>query len=99
MQIITLEKSELEDIIRRTAAAVADEFRKDRVVQKEWMTKAELAAHWNLSPATINRYMNEGMPFDRVGNGHPSFRLTAVSNWRANERNETLSRKEANVQI
>jgi hypothetical protein len=97
-RFVILSQQELTEIIHRTASAVAEDLRRDLQNSKtrEIMSKSELADHWRCSPATINRYMNAGMPFEKIDGGHPTFTKTSVNNWR--ERFQKIQRKENNRQ-
>lgn len=84
-KVIYLTESDLADLIRRTALAVANDLRQDlrRAQTKEVMSKAELSEYWGCSIATINRYMKDGMPFEKVyDNAHPTFRRFDVDSWK-----------------
>jgi excisionase family DNA binding protein len=51
----------------------------------QWLSKAEIAAHFGVSTRTITRWMSErGMPFQRPWRGaHPRFRIADCERWHA----------------
>jgi hypothetical protein len=97
MSVALLSRSDIEEIIEDTTRKVIAELRGELSrPPKEIMTKAELAEYWNCSTATINRYMNAGMPVLRFGeNDHPRFRRKEVDSWRVGF--QTIPWKTANV--
>lgn len=46
-----------------------------------WLTKRELAHHWNVAPRTIERYMRAGLP-NVYRNGKRRFTLSDAEHWR-----------------
>lgn len=78
VEVITIERSELEKLIESTVArAVARTIAPPDKV----MTKAETAAYIKKSQATLTRYMRKGMPHSTVG--RPTFRQSEVDRWLA----------------
>jgi hypothetical protein len=58
----------------RPAAAASD--------SEPWVTKAEIAKHLGVTPRTVNRYMQLGMPYSRrFENSPPRFRISEVDAW------------------
>ena len=47
-----------------------------------WVDKRTVARHLGVSPRTVNRYMDRGMPFRRrFEHSFPRFQLGAVEEW------------------
>lgn len=92
VQIISLSKEDLEDIIRRTAAVTAENLR-DGLIKPtpELMTKAELADYLRCDISKVNRFMKKGLPFIVFGTT-PRFRKSAIDEWLENERIQEVSR-------
>jgi len=53
---------------------------KDGEVWEPWLTTADLARHFKVSPRTIRRWSTEGMPSRMIG-GSRRFRLSQVEVW------------------
>lgn len=83
--IVALTESELSDLIRRSAVAVADELRQDIHRTPELMTKAELAEYLRCDVSKVNRYMRKGLPFEPFGSS-PRFRKVNIDKWLQSER-------------
>lgn len=82
-KVALLTESQIADLIRQTALAVANDLREDlrTAGTRTIMNTAELADYLGCSRVTIHRYMKEGMPHQKIGNGHPTFRTYEVDNW------------------
>jgi len=96
-EIIVLSKTDLEDLIRRTASQVADDLRSDIESRQtpELMTKNELAEYLRCDVSKINRYMSLGLPYEQFG-GHPRFRKFDIDIWlKSNERIQEVQRQAA----
>jgi excisionase family DNA binding protein len=92
-EILALTETELQSIIQRTAVAVTRELRQD--MQREVMTRAELADYLRCDVSKINRYMArkvDPLPFIQFG-GRPRFRRSAVDKWL--DDSKALQREEA----
>lgn len=96
VEIITIEKAELERLIRRTASLVADDLRSDLESHRipELMTKTELADYLRCDASKINRYMQTGLPFEQFG-GHPRFRKTDIDQWLKSSKTKVIEIAEA----
>lgn len=93
MGIVLLSEEQITDIINRTALAVVADLRNDLRKDSDWVDKAGLAEHFKCSPATVNRWINQGCPVERISEkGHPRFRKTLVEGW-LGERKEDVSRQ------
>lgn len=51
------------------------------VAHEVWLTKRKLAAHWGVSPRTIERMMAAGLP-SVYRSGKRRFRLSSAEQWR-----------------
>jgi excisionase family DNA binding protein len=86
VEVITLERSELERIIDRAAKHAVMELRNDlHKPTPEIMTKAELAEYLRCDVSKVNRFMSKGMPFTRFGT-NPRFYKSEIDTWLKNER-------------
>ena len=86
-RILPISESDLQSLLIEAARLGASE-----VAIKYFppiMTKQEVAAYLGKSVPTIDRYMREGMPYRKEGNGHPEFHKGAVDRW-LNERFQTV---------
>jgi len=84
VEIISLSKQDLQDIIRQTAREVLEDFRADLVNSKvpSIMSKAEVAEYLGRSVPSINRLMKKrAIPFEKVDNEHPKFYKSAIDRW------------------
>ena len=77
-QILQITETQLESLLIRAARLGAAEFRRE-LAESEVMDKKQLAKYLQKSPATINRYMADGMPYS--GEGHPRFYKSDVDDW------------------
>lgn len=81
VEVITLDKAELDRIIERTAERVAEAMRNDLVKPlPELMTKNELADYLRCDVSKINRLMKEGLPSEMFGS-HPRFRKADIDRY------------------
>jgi len=52
----------------------------DHATAEPWLNKRQLADHLGVSPRSIERRMNDGMPFARFGRC-PRFRRSTAERW------------------
>ena len=83
MEVVTVSKDELKELIETTVRATVSEFVNQRVPPV--MTKKQLAKYLDKPISTIDRYMREGMPCFRADErSYPEFYPKAVDEWLAN---------------
>lgn len=78
-EIVTLTKDDLERLIQKTVRVTVSEFTNNRI--PPLMDKAQVADYLGKTPATINRYMREGMPFRKIDGGYPEFYKVDIDRW------------------
>ena len=60
----------------------ARKARQRRGTQQKLLTKAEIAEHFKVSPRTVGRWMQAGMPYERpFEHGSVRFNLPACEAW------------------
>lgn len=74
-----LTQQDLEELIRETVRVTVHALARDRT--PPIMTKAQVAAYLGKTPAVINRYMRDGMPFRKDGTGYPEFYKSEIDRW------------------
>jgi transposase len=92
-KVALLTESQIADLIRQTALAVANDLREDLLTARtrEIMTKAEAAKYLGVSIATINRYMAQQMPYEKIeDNGRPLFRRSEIDSWMRSKNRERI---------
>jgi len=83
IEVVTLSKEQLSDIIRQTAQAVVLDLRDDfSKPTPELMTKAELAGYLRCNISKIDRLMKVDLPYIIFG-AQPRFRKSAIDEWLA----------------
>lgn len=94
-KFVVLTSQQLLDIIEHTAHRTAIHLRDDvaSASTPEIMTKTELADYLRCDVSKINRYMTQGLPFERFG-GHPRFRKSDIDRWLRNECVQALQGQE-----
>jgi len=55
-------------------------FPAHRIVNESYRTKRQIAEHYGLSTRTVDRKVEEGMPFEYIG-GRRRFKLSEVDAW------------------
>jgi hypothetical protein len=81
---VTIDERDLEDLIIRAVDHALERY-EARNRQKDPdrpLKKFELAEEWNTSLATIDRYMQNGMPYEKIGKGFPKFYLSKCTAWK-----------------
>jgi hypothetical protein len=77
-----MQDSDLEVLLIRAAKLGAEQALKEITQHPELMDKTQLADYLKCSIATVNRYMQSGMPYERaVDNGRPRFYKSEVDGW------------------
>jgi hypothetical protein len=81
VEIISLSKDDLSELIRQTAQAVVLDLRDDfSKPTPELMTKAELAGYLRCNISKIDRLMKVDLPYIIFG-AQPRFRKSAIDEW------------------
>jgi predicted DNA-binding transcriptional regulator AlpA len=88
MEIVTLTKQEVRELIEEAAREVMKQIQKQRT--SPLMNKAQVAEYLDKSTATIDRYMREGMPYRKIDGGYPEFYKSEIDRW-VNERSKEVS--------
>jgi hypothetical protein len=98
MQVLVLNKEELDDMLRRAADLAVSKLRDDieRTRTPELMDAKELAAYLKINRSTVNRYVERGMPEERAGD-MPRYRKTSVDLWLQGKWNVSHERRFENV--
>lgn len=79
VEIVTLTKHDLEQLIAQTVRATVTELKPNHV--PPILSKAQVAEYLGKTTATIDRYMREGIPFRKIDGGHPEFYKSDIDNW------------------
>jgi len=82
MQVVVIDETKLQEMLDRAASEAVARLRDDleRKRTPELMTRSQLAQYLTRHPSSINRYMNEGMPYEMCGDD-PRFRKTDIDHW------------------
>ena len=99
--VVVLTESELKEVIRLTALAVTADLRNDLQAAQhpELMNRQQLAEYLGIDGSTVNRFMNKGMPVERLGTT-PRFRKADIDRWlKSNERFSHLQREAGTTRI
>lgn len=79
MAVAVLDESQLQDLIRQAVLLATAELRDELELKRtpEVMTKQQLSDYIHYDASSINRFMKEGMPFERG----PRFRKCCIDAW------------------
>lgn len=85
IRTLTFTENELEDLLVRAARLGAEQFYKQAQdpFRDTPLTKQQAAEYLDVSVATIDRWMKQGLPFEkRTPNAHPKFFKSQIDRWR-----------------
>ena len=82
MEIVVLQKDELETLLRRVADAAVEQLRDDiaRVHTPELMTMSQICDYLQCHRSTVTRHIGQGMPVEHAGE-QQRFRKTDIDLW------------------
>lgn len=82
MDIVVLQKDEIETLVRRAAELAVAGLREEleRTRTPDLMTTSQICDYLQCHRSTIDRHIKNGMPAERLG-GDPRFRKTDIDLW------------------
>jgi excisionase family DNA binding protein len=82
MQYKSFDEHELSTFVEGIVAATVEKTINKLTTTPDVMSKQQLAAYWQVSKGTIDRYMAEhGLPFRKIAGGSPRFFKRECDAW------------------